>query len=88
MKKLLDLIRNKSRVNEAYKSVFTTPEGEIVLAHLCKVNFVFTTTFVKGDPYQTALHEGQRRLTLSILRQLNVDYTKLESIAQEITDEN
>lgn len=87
MKKLLDLVRDKKRIQEAYKTVFDSPDGEIVMAHLCKVNFVFSTTFVKGDPYQTALHEGQRRLALSILRQLNVDYSKLESIAKELTDE-
>ena len=56
-----------------YREVFNTPVGRDVLTHICKSADVFTTTFVAGDPYRTALHEGQRRLALAILKQLNID---------------
>lgn len=82
----LQVIRDRTRLNDSYKRVFDSPDGRIVLAHLCKVNHVFTSTFVAGDSHQTALHEGQRRLVLSIMRQLNVDINQLEKIAQEISE--
>jgi hypothetical protein len=87
-KKLKDLINNRMALNDAYKRTFDTPDGQMVLMHLCKVNFVFSSTFVQGDPEMTALHEGQRRLVLSILRQVNVDFKQLQEMAQEIQNEN
>lgn len=85
--RIAQVLKDRFRLNEAYRHVFDGPDGELVLAHLAKVNFVFSSTFVQGDPHMTAMHEGQRRLVLSIMRQLNVDLSKLQQISQEIQDE-
>tara|TARA_A100000172_G_scaffold79265_1_gene65971 strand:+ start:6477 stop:6731 length:255 start_codon:yes stop_codon:yes gene_type:complete len=56
------------KLNEHYKSVFDSKEGEIVLQHLCKTGYVLDTTHVPGDPYETAHREGMRRIVISILK--------------------
>ncbi|HYD35963.1 MAG TPA: hypothetical protein VD999_07935 [Vitreimonas sp.] len=83
MKNLIQLMQDKYRLNDAYKRVFDSPDGQLVLAHLARTNFVFTPTLVRGDPQATAMHEGQRRLVLSIMRQLHIDYQKLDNLMQE-----
>jgi hypothetical protein len=88
MRRFAKILNNRIRLNEAYRRVFSSPDGEIVLAHLAKVNFVFSSTLVAGDTHLTAMNEGQRRLVLSIMRQLDVDLTKLQEISEEIHNEN
>ena len=57
----------------AYRRTFNSEDGETVLADL-KTRFAFEqTTFVKGDPHQTAFHEGQRSAILLIARMLAED---------------
>ncbi len=54
----------------AYRRTFATEDGETVLADL-KIRFAFEqTTFVQGDPHQTAYNEGQRSAILLIARML------------------
>jgi len=59
------------KLNEHYKKVFASKDGEIVLAHLCKTGFVFETTHCPGDSHETAHREGMRRVVVSILKFLN-----------------
>ncbi len=68
---------NIVELNDSYKRVFSSPDGERVLEHLCRVGFVFDTSYVSGDPHETAHREGQRRLVLSILRFLERDPREL-----------
>jgi hypothetical protein len=67
------LVRQQQELANAYNDVFTSPKGQLVLAHLAKLNFVLSPTFVAGDPYQTSMHEGQRRVVLSIMKFISVD---------------
>jgi hypothetical protein len=68
---------NIVELHDSYKRVFSTPDGERVLEHLCKVSFVFDTSYVSGDSHETAHREGQRRLVLSILRFMERDPREL-----------
>ena len=56
------------KVNELYKKVFDSKDGQLVLNHLCKTGFVLDTTHVPGDSHETAHREGMRRIVVSILR--------------------
>jgi hypothetical protein len=58
----------KDPMKDKYETLFKSELGKEVLAHICKNGHVTTTTFVKGDPNETTLNEGMRRLALSILR--------------------
>ncbi len=54
----------------AYRRTFNTEDGEQVLSDL-KKRFAFeTTTFVSGDPHQSAFQEGQRAAILLIVSML------------------
>jgi hypothetical protein len=80
---LKDLLQRRDHVASAYRAVFESPQGEIVLAHLAKHGFVFDSTFVQGDPTATSLNEGSRRMVLSILRMLNTDFNKLRQMMED-----
>ena len=61
---------------EAYKSVFGTPEGQIILADLMR-RFGFTrhSTFLDGEPTVNAMliREGQRSVLIHIGVQMDLD---------------
>ena len=55
----------------AYRRAFGTEDGERVLRDL-KARFSFeSSTFVPGDPHQSAFREGQRDAVLLIVRMLS-----------------
>lgn len=64
----------KRDIHRSYDAVFSTPEGDKVLHHIINEGYVTRTTFVAGDPQQTALNEGSRRLALSILRMARTNH--------------
>lgn len=80
---LRDLLQRRERVVESYRAVFESPSGELVLAHLAKHGFLFDSTFVQGDPHQTALNEGSRRMVLSIIKMLNTDLNKIRLMMED-----
>lgn len=59
-------------VAAAYKEVFASPAGQVVMAHLvAKFGFINKTTFVPGDPMHSAIYEGQRSVMVYIGQQLS-----------------
>ena len=70
----------------AYKRVFDSPDGKIVLKDLMKSCHMLSSTFDK-DPYETHFNEGARSVLLRILRTIDMDMetltTYLESLEQE-----
>ncbi len=71
-------LKNKRRVGEAYKAVFCSPEGEIVLDDLIK-----TGKILEGVSGET--EEGMRRMALYILEMLNWRPDNLKSKISEVT---
>jgi hypothetical protein len=61
-------LEERARLQEMYRRVFDSPEGQEVLRHLARVAGVATSTFVPGQPDVMAFREGQRHLVLSIIR--------------------
>lgn len=83
----LAAIKNRLHVHEAFVRTFDNeewPDGKIVLRSICREGFVFKTTFVAGDPHQTALNEGARRLALSILGHTYRDHGELINQVEEL----
>lgn len=80
----LEIVARRRRIQQAYKRLFESPDGQLVLEHLARTNFVFDkSTFVQGDPHQSALHEGQRRVVLSIMRYIATDSEKLLKMIED-----
>jgi hypothetical protein len=73
----------KINVHGAYARVFNSPDGEIVLEHICKVGFVGRPTRVKGDQEQSQENEGMRRLALSILRYAKKDHSEIVGMVEQ-----
>jgi len=55
----------------AYRRTFKTDDGAVVLDDLKKRFSFEATTFVSGDPHQSAFQEGQRAAVLLIVRMLS-----------------
>ncbi|HRI37090.1 MAG TPA: hypothetical protein PLO50_00885 [Nitrospira sp.] len=72
------------KLHEKYVSVFGTSDGQEVLEHILRNAYVFDSTFVRGDVYETMLREGERRLALSILRFFSKDHGVLQKMAENI----
>ena len=53
-------------VAHAYRNVFAAGEGRLVLDDLARYCRAGTTSFVAGDPHQTAFNEGARDAFLHI----------------------
>ena len=54
-----------------YAEVFSSEAGKRVLDDMCSRFGLAATSFVVGDPYQTAYREGMRYVVLSIIATLN-----------------
>ena len=63
-------------IREAYKLIFDSDEGKIVLSDLEKRCHFWSTTNVKGDSHESAYMEGQRSVLLFIKSMLQNDNTK------------
>lgn len=68
-------------IANAYKIVFATPEGQVVLADLVR-KFAFNTqsTFVPNCPEQTNVNEGQRTVIVHIGRMQAMDANQVAEI--------
>ena len=54
--------RDLKAKQELYRRVFQGPHGQAVLADLAQFCRAYATTFVRGDPYASALGEGRREV--------------------------
>lgn len=81
---VLKIMSDRIQRRQAFRRLFQSPDGEVVLRTLVKEGFVSSTTFVAGDTHQTALNEGSRRMVLSILKYANVDPKQM--IESELKD--
>lgn len=61
----------------AYKRVFESEDGKVVLQDLMKSCHIFTST-MDANPTEHAYKEGERSVVLRIMRTLNIDPSKLE----------
>lgn len=84
VKELASSALGVAAIHASYRAVFTTPEGQRVLRHICKKAFVFDSTFCK-DPHEMAVREGHRALALAIMRYVGKD---TEQLLKEIEQHN
>lgn len=88
MQQLTEILLRRKEIQKSYRQVFNTEDGKVVLSHLMKNGFIAKTTFVVGDPHQTAMNEGSRRVVLSILAFINRDEKEMQKqIEQELQNE-
>lgn len=76
-----------SRV-KSYKITFGSKHGLEVLHDLIKSHHVLNSVYVKGDPYETHLREGERNVVLRIMSLLQIDPIKLEELIEKRERDN
>ncbi|QPZ53556.1 hypothetical protein HTVC035P_gp59 [Pelagibacter phage HTVC035P] len=76
MDQLKQLERQLKTLREAYKQIFNSDEGKLIISDLEKRCHFMSTTNVKGDSHESAYMEGQRSVLLFIKSMLQDDNTK------------
>ncbi len=72
---------NKRRY-QSYKYFFTTSEGRMILADMCRAHNVFNGGF-DPDPYEHAFAAGERNTVLRILTILNLTAEEVAALTEE-----
>lgn len=66
-RKPADRARDEYVLRQAYYTVFSGDQGQLVLADILRRGHIDQSTYTAGDPHLTSFKEGQRRLSLEIL---------------------
>ncbi len=67
---------------EAYKRLFATDDGKVVLADLKYMYHMNGTTITPGDAYGTHYHEGQRTVVLGIQNKIDMVFNQPDNLTQ------
>ena len=76
MDEIKQLQKQIKGLKEAYKRIFESDDGNIVIKDLEKRCHFMSTTNVKGDSHESAYMEGQRSVLLFIKSMLQNDNEK------------
>lgn len=68
----------------AYKRVFSTQDGKVVLLDMMRSHFVLSSTFSGENTHESASKDGERMVVLRILKILNMDLSSLQKHIEEI----
>ena len=79
---MLDKLRKKKEMLEAYRRVFLSDDGKLILKDLMKSTFFYSTT-QDTDVSIMAFQEGQRALVLRILSTLKMSHEHIERLIEE-----
>lgn len=69
---MLKMLQRNNRLREAYKKVFSGPDGELVLHDILEKSHMFSPSYVSANDglagaLETALREGERNVALRIV---------------------
>ena len=80
-------IKRAQKVVEAYKTVFSTDKGRVVLIDLMNKCFV-TEPVTDKDPVVSAFNDGKRCAVLDILKMVGFDERTLIELLQQSEGKN
>lgn len=72
-----------SKTITAYRRLFSTEDGQIVLQDLMSSCFLTRST-IGTTPYETYYNEGARAIVLRLIQQANLDEKQVERIIKEM----
>ena len=75
--------REAERVYSAYRTFFTSEDGQIVMADLCKSNHIFSTT-IGTNSEETHYNEGKRSVILQIQRTAAMTNNELQKVRDNL----
>lgn len=85
LRKQIDAWKRERATVGAYKAVFTSAQGDIVLRDLMIQCGLLSVSHVSGDSHDTAFNEGKRAVVLFILERLRWSEPELMKLAAEQT---
>lgn len=74
--------RERDQVVRAYREVFNSEAGKVVLEDMMKSLHTLSSTF-DPNPHEMAYREGERSVVIRILRTINTDPFKLRQRIEE-----
>ncbi len=77
----------RQRIGAAYRQVFGTPEGKVVLRDLLGTAGVLAVSHEPGDSHHTAFVDGRRSMGLEIMQRMRWTEGELNALAAERTAE-
>lgn len=77
--------KRRETIGDAYRRLFDTPDGKLVLADLLKEGRLFDVSVEAGDPLTTGLNDGRRALALVILERLRWSEMEILALSRERT---
>lgn len=80
---MLDKIK-AVRVIRAYKAVFNSEDGQIVLEDLLKQSGYFSPVTIPRDVCMTAFMDGRRALMTDILKRANVSEKRIVKVLKKL----
>lgn len=75
--------RRQLRVKAAYRDLFDSDAGRLVLHDLARRGGLHETSFEPGDPHHTAFREGRRSMVLEVLQMLRWTEGEIAQLARE-----
>lgn len=75
-------MKEKARVVRAYREIFNSEAGKVVLHDLAKSCHVYHST-MDANPNELAYKEGERSVVLRIIRTLNIDPFELDRLMKK-----
>jgi hypothetical protein len=79
-------LQRRSKVSQAFKAVYETPEGKLILNHLLTHCGMLDSSYVSGAGDMTVFNEGKRFVGLEIAKRLGMDEAATIKMAREQQD--
>lgn len=84
-----EMVEDRILIAGVFFRLFETEDGKIALRKIIREGFILKSTFVAGDPHQTVLNEGSRRLALILLRLAKkTPQQMMRQLEESVQDEN
>lgn len=72
------------RLARAYKTLFNSKEGQLVLSDLLKISGYFSAVTAPRDGFTTAFMDGRRALMTDILKRSNVSEKRVIKVLEKL----
>lgn len=83
----MNAIKKKIRLWKAYRSLFNSEDGRLVLNDLLKVSGYFRPVTTARDVVSTAFLDGRRSMMTEVLRKTNISQERIARAYRELTKE-
>lgn len=83
----MNALKKKIRLLRAYKSLFNSEDGRLVLNDLMKVSGYYLPVTKPRDAVYTAFLDGKRAMMTEILRRTHVSQERIARVYRELLEE-